>query len=59
MLYLRGLLGLIPVQYASSRHVPAEVLADLERAAELVPADDPLRPRVVADMQVAPPCRGS
>jgi CHAT domain len=58
MLYLRGLLGLIPVQYASSRHVPAEVLADLERAAELVPADDPLRPRVVADMQVARALQG-
>ena len=58
MLYLRGLVGLIPVQYASAKHVPPDVIADLERAAELVPGHDPLRARVVADLEGARALRG-
>jgi hypothetical protein len=58
MLYLRGFLRMILGQYEPATGVPAEAIDDLEQAAELIGAQDPLRPRVIATLQTARAVRG-
>jgi len=53
MRYLRGIIGLSDYLNQREERDPARAVADLEQAADLIPADHALRHRVIADLQAA------
>jgi len=58
MLHLRGLLGLMLIQYEPATRIPAETVNDLEQAVELVGTGDPMYPRIIANLEMARGLRG-